>query len=138
MRHLDWSRVRGRAVERGDELARGLGEIAADLENGNELPILGKRRVESAQRVGDAAPFLYRRVSWVSPVDHVPDEAAHDAGPPFARHQIPGPVVKSEPTKGLHFERGDSADDSGGEGKGPGNDAARFGGVLEPRRPHCV
>ena len=54
------------------------GEIVADLDERHDLPVARQRRVESAERVGDAAPFLDRRRARLAPVDHIPDEGADD------------------------------------------------------------
>src|SRR5262249_37669391 len=64
------------AVKPTHELSRGMCEIFADLDDGNDLPILAQRGVHSAERVADAAPFLDRRRARVAPVDDVPDDGA--------------------------------------------------------------
>src|SRR5688572_2261032 len=113
MRYFDQSCVRRSALETGHEVPGGLREIAPDLEDRDEFPVPRKRCVERAERVADPAPFLYRRVARVATVDHVPDEAAHNANSAFSRHQSFSLAIESEIAKRLHFERGDGADDPG-------------------------
>src|SRR6266550_8134443 len=58
VRHFDRHGVVGNAVESGDELSRRLREITPNFEDRHKFPIGRKRRVERAERVGDATPFF--------------------------------------------------------------------------------
>src|SRR5687768_14489005 len=88
VRHLDQGRVRRQAAQRAQELAAAYRHVGPDLHQRHDLPVLGERRVERAQRVGDASPLLDWRVSRVAAMDDVPDERADDAEPP-ALHTPP-------------------------------------------------
>src|SRR5450759_1476381 len=133
--HLDRRGVRGGPVEIGDELPGGLREVAPDLEDWNELPFRWKRGIERAERVGDAAPFLDRRVSRITSMDDVPDETAHDSNAFLSRHRASA-GHHLQLAQLLHFERGDRADDAGGEGKGARDDAACLHRRLERAASH--
>ena len=51
-------------------------EILAHLHERHQLPVVGKRRVEPAERVRDAPPFFHWRTRRIAPVDHIPHERA--------------------------------------------------------------
>ena len=54
-------------------------EVGADLDQRDDLPVVRQRRVERAERIGDASPLLDRRIALVASVDRVPYESANDA-----------------------------------------------------------
>ena len=51
-----------------------VGEVTPDFDERDDFPVVGKRGVESAQRVGDSAPLFDGKGAGVATVDHVPDK----------------------------------------------------------------
>src|SRR5690606_21931323 len=78
------------------EPARLRREVAPDLHQRHQLPVVRERGIAGAQGVGDAPPLLDRRVAHVAAVDDVPDERADhpEALPARAR---PGGVHRAHP-----------------------------------------
>src|SRR6266404_5256623 len=86
VRHLDRGGVGRSAVEPRHELARGLREVAAYLEDRDEFPFGRERGVERTQGISDPSPLLDGRIARVTPVNDVPDEAAYDSDALLSRH----------------------------------------------------
>src|SRR5882672_11574663 len=79
VRDLDRGCVGRGAIEPRHELAGGLREIAAHLEDRDEFPFSWERGVQRTQGISDPSPLLDRRIARVTPVNDVPDEAAYDS-----------------------------------------------------------
>ena len=86
---FDWRCSRRDAIQMRYEGARRVGEVAPNFEDGNEFPVGGERRVERTERVGDPAPLLHWRITWVATMNHVPDERPHHANTFFSRQSSP-------------------------------------------------
>src|SRR5262249_42021995 len=80
LRYLDEPCVWRDVAERRQKLRRARCEIAADLDERNDLPIVRDRGIEAAQRVADATPLLDGHAS-IAAVDHVPDDRSDDPDP---------------------------------------------------------
>ena len=77
----------GGRVPEGLQKGVGLrGEVAADLHQGHDAPVVGQGRVEGRQRIGDPAPLFGRGLGGVAAVDRIPDHRAQD---PDALHTRP-------------------------------------------------
>src|SRR6266446_3566519 len=88
VRHLDRGGVGRSAIEPRHELAGGLREIAAHLEDGDEFPFGRERGIQRTQGISDPSPLLDRRIVRVTPVNDVPDEAAYDSDALLSRHRV--------------------------------------------------
>jgi hypothetical protein len=78
-RHLDEPRAGRHAPERSEKPGRLRSQIAADLDERHQLPILRERRIEAAERVSDTAPLLDRRRGRIAAVNLVPHHRADHA-----------------------------------------------------------
>ena len=91
-RDLDAARAGRQVLESAEELLGLAGEIAAHLDERDDLPSVRDARIEAGERVGDATPFLDWRGARVAAVDEVPDERPEDA--PYASPGTP-PAARS-------------------------------------------
>src|SRR2546423_1342565 len=86
MRHLYWCGIWSSSIEMGDEITRGIREVAADFQDRDEFPFRRKSGVERTERVRDATPLFDRRIARVATVNHVPHETPHDSNSLLPRH----------------------------------------------------
>src|SRR5205823_6461817 len=87
-RDLQEARPGNHVAQAAEELVRPGREVAPDLDERHDLPVVAQRRVERRERVRDAPPLLDRRLGGVAPVDRIPHHRADHAEPFHKRPQV--------------------------------------------------
>src|SRR5690242_1924022 len=87
-RDLEEPRPGSHVVQGGEEVVRARREVAADLHEWDDLPVVAQRGVERGERVRDAAPLLDGGLGGIPAVDGVPHHRADDAQALQIRPQV--------------------------------------------------
>src|SRR5881394_2634270 len=80
-RHLQEARAGSHVVQGAEKLVRPGRQVAADLDEWYDLPVVAQRGAERRERVRDAPPLFDRRLRRVATVNRVPHHRADHAQP---------------------------------------------------------